>query len=318
MADNKQKNNPKNLSAKRMKIGVIGMGFVGGTTAHALSMVHEIFPYDKYKEPYCSKKNIEELAENSEAVFVCVPTPMKPSGEMDYSAIYDSLNLLDEELKNKERNPQDILTVVRSTAVSGTTDKLAEKYPFRFAFNPEFLREKHALEDMINTNRVVIGANNKEDYTKVKEIYEPLFPKAKYFHFTIREAEMAKYIANVMLTLQIAGANEIYQICKATGIDYDKIKEPILLDDRIGRNINVPGPDGDLGFGGKCFPKDLRALSYLAREYGYGPYLLEEVWRLNERLRKNKDWLNIPGATSGNNDFREEKSNKIDKDKEKK
>jgi UDPglucose 6-dehydrogenase len=307
MKKNKQKKFPK-PAAKDMKIGVIGMGFVGGTTATVLSQSHKIFPYDKYKEPYCSDKNIKDLAENSETVFVCVPTPMKISGEMDYSAIYNSLDLLDKEVKDKRRNPQDMLVVIRSTAVSGTTDKLSEKYDFHFAFNPEFLREKHALEDMVNTNRVVIGANTEEDYAKLEEIYKPLFPKAKYIHCTVKEAEMVKYSANVMLTLQIAGANEIYQICKATGIDYDKIKETILLDDRIGRNLEVPGHDGDLGFGGKCFPKDIRALTYLARECGYGPYLLEEVWRLNERVRKNKDWLNIPGATSGNVDFNKNKS----------
>jgi len=282
---------------------MVGMGFVGGTTANVLSKAHEIFPYDKYKEPYCSKKNIEELSKNSEAVFICVPTPMKPSGEMDYSAIYDSLDLLTKETKDKCRNLEDILVIIRSTAVSGTTDKLSGIYPFHFAFNPEFLREKHALEDMENTNRIVIGANSEKDYTKVEEIYKPLFPNAKCIHCGIKEAEMVKYSANVMLTLQIAGANEIYQICRAMGIDYDKIKETILLDDRIGRNIDVPGNDGDLGFGGKCFPKDLRALTYLAREYGYGPYLLEEAWRLNERVRKNKDWLNIPGATSENKNF---------------
>jgi UDPglucose 6-dehydrogenase len=299
---------------KKQKIGVIGMGFVGGTTAQVLAQAHEIFSYDKYKEPYCSEENIKKLAKNSEIVFICVPTPMKPSGEMDYSAIYDSLNLLSKEVKNNGRNPEDMLVVVRSTAVSGTTDKLNETYPFHFAFNPEFLREKHALEDMENTNRVVIGANTKEDYEKAEEIYKALFPNAKYIRCSIKEAEMVKYSANVMLTLQIAGANEIYQICQATGIDYDKIKETILLDDRIGRNLDVPGNDGDLGFGGKCFPKDLRALTYLARECGYGPYFLEEAWRLNERVRKNKDWLNIPGATSGNNNFKGEQE-KIGKEK---
>lgn len=286
-----------------MKIGILGMGFVGGTTAEVLSKIHKVFPYDKYKSNYSSKDNIEKLAENSEAVFVCVPTPMKPSGEMDYSAIYDSLSLLNNEAKKKERNLEEMLIIVRSTVVSGTTDKLAEEYPFHFAFNPEFLREKHALEDMINTNRVVIGAKTEEDSLKVEEIYKSLFPNAKYFHCKLREAEMIKYAANVMLTLQIAGANEIYQICKAVGIDYNRIKDVVLLDDRIGKNIEVPGNDGDLGFGGKCFPKDIRALTYLARENGYGPYLLEEVWRLNERVRKNKDWLNIPGATSENKEF---------------
>lgn len=281
------------------------MGFVGGTTAKIFSKSHEIFPYDKYKEPYCSKKNIEDLVENSEIIFLCVPTPMKPSGEMDYSAINNSLDFLKEEAKLKNKNLEDIMIVVRSTAVSGTTDRLAEDYPFRFSFNPEFLREKHALEDMENTRRVVIGANTLKDYLRVEEVYKPLFPDAKYFHCSVKEAEMVKYAANVMLTLQIAAANEIYQICDATEIDYNKIKNMILLDERIGRNINVPGPDGDFGFGGKCFPKDLRALTYLARECGYGAYFLEEAWRLNERVRKNKDWLNIPGATSGNKNFKD-------------
>ena len=193
--------------------------------------------------------------------------------------------------------------IIRSTAVSGTTDNLASKYPFNFAFNPEFLREKHALEDMKNTDRVVIGANRLEDYQKVEAIYKPIFPNAKYIHVNNKTAEMIKYANNAMLTGQIALANELYQICKAVGIDYNQIKDVLLLDDRIARNISVPGHDGDFGFGGKCLPKDLNALIYLSRENMHRPYLFEEVWRLNERFRKNKDWLDIPGATSENQDF---------------
>ncbi len=158
---------------------------------------------------------------------------------------------------------------------------------------------------MLNTNRVVIGANRDEDYNKVKEVYEPLFPNANYIRVDRKTAEMIKYAANVILTGQIAIANEIYQICKAVKIDYNKVKETILLDNRIGTNINVPGHDGNFGFGGKCFPKDLNALIYLARGNMYRPYLLEEIWRLNERVRKDKDWLEIPGATSENN-FKDE------------
>lgn len=88
------------------------------------------------------------------------------------------------------------------------------------------------------------------------------------------------------------------------GVDYETVKETILLDKRIGRNIDVPGHDGDFGFGGKCFPKDLRALIYRAREHYYDPYLLQEVWRLNEKVRKNRDWLGIPGATTDNMNFK--------------
>lgn len=266
------------------------MGVVGGATSEVLGKAHQIFPYDKYKKQY---KNFENLAE-SESIFICVPTPMKPSGEIDYSAIYDSLDLLTSIVKQGDKP----LVIIRSTAVSGTTDNLEEKYPFHFVFNPEFLTEKNALQDMLNTNKVIIGANRQEDYEKTKAIYSPLFPKAKYIHVNRKTAEMIKYVANVTLAGQIAIANEIYQICQSVGVDYETVKNTILLDDRIGRNISVPGPDGDFGFGGKCFPKDINALIYLSRENMYRSYLLEEIWRSNLTVRKNKDWLNIEGAIS--------------------
>lgn len=281
-----------------MKIGIIGMGFVGGTTAKILEKMHQILPYDLYKKKYQDSSKLS----GSEVVFICVPTPMRPSGEIDYSAIHNSLETLVSVTSNNKNKP---LVTIRSTAVSGTTDKLEEQYPFNFTFNPEFLRERHALEDMKGTDRIVIGANRKEDYEKIADIYRPIFPDAKYICVNRKTAEMIKYASNVMLTGQIALANEIYQICQSTDIDYDKVKNTLLMDNRIAKNIDVPGPDGNLGFGGKCFPKDLNALIYLARENMYRPYLLEEIWRLNEKVRKNKDWLNIPGATSKNNNFGE-------------
>jgi len=285
-----------------MKLGFIGMGVVGGTTAEVLGKVHEIFPYDKYKKEYQNKEGLKE----AEAVFICVPTPMKTSGEIDYSPMNNSLEMLVELTSNipKEKKP---LVIIRSTAVSGTTDFFEEKFPFHFVSNPEFLTEKNALKDMLDTNRIVIGANREEDYKKVKQIYEPIFPGAKYIYVNRKTAEMIKYSANVMLIGQIALANEIYQICRAVKVDYDELKDIVLLDKRIGKNINVPGPDGDFGFGGKCLPKDLNALIYRAQEKGYKPLLLKEIWESNKRFRKNKDWLDIPGATSENKKFEKEK-----------
>ncbi|VVB82874.1 UDP-glucose 6-dehydrogenase AglM [uncultured archaeon] len=284
-----------------MDLGIVGVGFVGGATAHVLKKAHNLYLYDKYKPPYNSQKNLEDLAKKSESIFICVPTPMKASGEIDYTNIHNSISQLFEETEKINRNPKDLLVIIRSTAVSGTTDELAKKYPFQFAFNPEFLREKYAIEDMEKTNRIVIGANEEESAEKLKQIYIPIFPNAHYTFVSRKTAEMIKYAANVTLAGQVAIANELYQICKATGVDYDSVKDAILLDERIGRNIDVPGPDGDFGFGGKCFPKDLNALIYLARDKNYRPYLLEELWRLNERVRKNPNWLNIEGATSSNN-----------------
>lgn len=290
-----------------MKVGIIGVGFVGGATAKVLEKAHELYLYDKYKDPYNSKDNLEKLAKNADCIFVSVPTPMQKSGAIDYTNIYNSVENLLTETEKAQRNPSDLLVIIRSTAVSGTTDKLAEKYPFKFAFNPEFLRENHAIEDMEKTNRVVIGANDAESAKKAIDVYKPVFPEAKYIVVNRKAAEMIKYAANGMLAAQVALANEMYQICKAVGVDYDVVKNTILLDERIGRNLDVPGPDKDFGFGGKCFPKDLNALIYLARENMYRPHLLEEVWRLNEKVRKNQDWLEIPGATSQNNFEEKEK-----------
>jgi UDPglucose 6-dehydrogenase len=226
---------------------------------------------------------------------------MKKNGAVDYSNLYDSIENLLNETNKLKRNPKDILVIIRSTAVSGTTDKLSKEYPFKFAFNPEFLREKYAIEDMEKTDRVVIGANDKESQEKLKQIYKPVFPNAKFFLTNTKTAEMVKYMANVMLTGQIALANQFYLACDSMGINYNEVKDIVLCDPRIGRNLDVPGPDGDLGFGGKCFPKDLRAFTYLIREFGLDSTLLDSIWNFNMQIRKNKDWLNIEGATSDKN-----------------
>ena len=154
---------------------------------------------------------------------------------------------------------------------------------------------------MRNTDRVVIGTFNAEAGGKIENTYREIFPDAKYILTNTKTAEMIKYAANVTLASQIAIANELYSICYALGIDYSAVRNSILHDSRIGNNTQVPGHDGDFGFGGKCFPKDLNALIHLARENHLRPYLLEEVWRLNLNVRKNKDWLDIKGATTINN-----------------
>lgn len=272
-----------------MKIGIIGKGFVGKATGSVLEKAHEVVYYDKYIDEY---KDLNVL-KNCDVIFLCVPTPMRQSGEIDYSIIKDSLN----SLMNVRKEGT---VVIRSTATSGTCKKLSEEYPFEFVSNPEFLREKHAEEDMLNTEKIVIGADDEKNFEIVKKVYFPIFPSVKYLNVDTKTAEMIKYASNVTLIGQIQLANEIYKICETLGVDYDKVKNTLLLDKRIGNNINVPGHDGDFGFGGKCFPKDLNALIYLAKEKGYTPTLLEEIWKTNERIRTNKDWLNIKGATSEN------------------
>lgn len=292
-----------------MQVGVYGIGFVGGATADVLEQAHTVHRYDafydpeRHEEPYNTDSSLEELTSLSDVVFFCLPTPMQPGGKIDYTPMHDSFKTFVGELERIGRPRDDVVGVIRSTAVSGTTDGFSQQYGLRLTFNPEFLREKTALEDMQSTDRVVIGSNDERDGLLVERVYRELFPSAKYHHMDTEEAEMVKYMANVMLLGQVALANQLYTLCEAGGLDYDRIKEVVLGDNRIGRNLDVPGPDGDFGFGGKCFPKDLNALRTWAREHGVEPWLLDAVWKLNLDVRSDHDWLNIPGATSENRDF---------------
>lgn len=295
----------------KMSVGVYGVGFVGGATADVLEQVHKVYRYDafynpkRHRQPWNTQEHLDNLAANSDVVFFCLPTPMEKSGEIDYRPMHSAFSEFVNALNRVGRKNDKVVGVIRSTAVSGTTDFFAKQYGLRLAFNPEFLRERTALEDMKSTSRVVIGSEDKRDGELVELVYRAVFPGAVYHHVDTREAEMVKYMANVMLAGQIALANEFWDICNVFGIDYGSVKRIVLEDERIGRNLDVPGPDGDRGFGGKCFPKDLNALCAFARKQGFNPELLEAVWRKNLAVRKKHDWLEIPGATSENKNFGE-------------
>ena len=293
----------------KMSVGVYGVGFVGGATADVLEQAHKVYRYDafyssqRHRQAWNSQKQLDELATGSDVVFFCLPTPMQSNDEIDYSPMHDSFQKFVRALDVSGRSKDSVVGVIRSTAVSGTTDFFAETYGLRLTFNPEFLRERTALEDMANTSRVVIGSRNEADGDLVEKMYREVFPNAVYHRIGTREAEMVKYMANGMLAAQVSFANEFLDICRAGGINYDLIKKLVLEDPRIGRNLDVPGPDGNRGFGGKCFPKDLNALRAWARKQGFNPWLLDAIWRKNLEVRGNKDWLDIPGATSKNSNF---------------
>lgn len=275
-----------------MKIGFIGLGYVGGTTYEVVKDHFETVPYDKYKKGF--ENNLEKLS-NCNIIFLAVPTPMQENGKIDLSIVNSALSDL-QNLKFEE-NPT---IVVRSTVVPGTTETLSKKYNFKFVFNPEFLREKHAIEDFYKSNRVILGSNDKENCEKITEVYSKFLPNAEYILTDFKTAETIKYASNTILATQIIMANELYKICDKLGVKYEDVKKILLLDERIAKNIDVPGPDGYFGFGGKCFPKDINAFIQMSKEYGYDPIFFEEVWKSNLRFREKCDWDDIKGATSKN------------------
>ena len=133
-------------------------------------------------------------------------------------------------------------------------------------------------------------------------MFKSIFPEKKYLRADWKTAETVKYFINSLLATKVSFANEIKQICDAIDVQYDEVKELALLDDRIGNtHLTVPGPDGSMGFGGTCFPKDLNCLIYFAAENGVTPLILKSVWEKNLSVRDNKDWLYKYGRTISEN-----------------
>ena len=265
-----------------MKIGVIGQGFVGTAVNEGLKPFFKIETFDINKDSTCS--SVTELSEKSDVIFVCLPTPMKIDGSCYLDIVEDTLLGLDiiKECKT---------IVVKSTIPPGTTEKWNKKFNYiQVVFNPEFLTEANSIEDYKNQNRIIIGGPRPAT-TKIKRIFAKAFPKVPIIKTGPTTAEMVKYFANCFLATKVSFANEMYQICESLDIDYDKVVEYVKYDERIGNtHLNVPGPDGDFGYGGHCFPKDIGALISLAHDLNVRPRMLTATECKNNDVRTNRDW----------------------------
>ena len=283
-----------------MKIGIVGNGFVGSAIMHGFVLhTDDIMIYDK--DPKRSTHDLGELILHSDVVFICVPTPMFASGECDLSIVEGVVDEIITSYPITHRRKDQVL-VIKSTVVPGTTERLAAKYPdMNFVFNPEFLTERKARLDFINTARIVLGSNNKKSLQKVEDLYRLRFPYTKIIKTDFGTAQLIKYMANCFFATKVSFMNEMYQICKAIDGNWDKALEGFITDGRIGNShIDVPGHDGDFGFGGKCFPKDLNAMIKRAEELGVSPDVMKGAWEKNKQVRQDLDWYDIPGAVSTN------------------
>ena len=265
-----------------MNLGIIGQGFVGTAVFEGLKEHFNIETFDIEKKSTC--KSIEELAAKSDVIFLCLPTPMEEDGSCHLGIIEPVLESLDN-LENNEK-----IIVVKSTVPPGTTEKWNKKYHMYIVFNPEFLTEANSIEDFKNQNRIIVGGPRPAS-TKVRRIFKKAFPKVPIIKTSSTIAEMVKYFTNCFLATKVSFANEMYEISKALDIDYDKVIEYAQYDTRIGNShLEVPGPDGDFGYGGHCFPKDVRALIDKAEKLGLIPLMLEATMTKNNIIRKNRDW----------------------------
>jgi UDPglucose 6-dehydrogenase len=276
------------------KLGIIGQGFVGSAVYEGMKNHFEVLAYDKDPNKFSNVESIFHIVESTTVTFLCVPTPMKRSGECDLSIVRKALNEISSVAT--ALSVQGYIVVIKSTIPPGTTDMLNQEYPnLDIVFNPEFLTEANAIEDYKNQNRIIVGGE-RPGSTKVKQIFAKAFPKVPIIKTSSTIAETIKYVTNTFLAMKVSYANEIYQLCHGLKIDYDKVIEYARYDDRLGNSHwSVPGPDGDFGFGGHCFPKDIAALQFVAKNMGIDDTMLSATIRKNEQVRTDLDWTKQVG-----------------------
>jgi nucleotide sugar dehydrogenase len=270
----------------KMNIGIIGQGFVGNAVFQKFKSFFKLYTYDLKKE-LCNS-SFDELKKNCRIIFICLPTPMNKDGSCDASLVKEVLSSL-----NK---CETTIVINKSTVPPGSTENFNKEFDnLQILFNPEFLTERNSIEDFNNQNRIILGGPRPAT-TRVKQIYSKVFPKAHIIKTGSKHAEMIKYFTNSFLTTKVSFANEMYELCKNLNLDYDKVVEYATLDSRLGKSHwAVPGPDGDFGFGGHCFPKDLSAIIKITNDLKTTNNVLKSVKKTNDKVRKNRDWENMKG-----------------------
>jgi UDPglucose 6-dehydrogenase len=289
-----------------MNIAIIGTGYVGLVTGTCFAEVgHHVICIDCNAEKIrllqsggmpIYEPGLEELVqknaaagrlrfttstregvEQSDIVFIAVPTPPLPDGSVDLSFMEGVARDIAGTMSGYK------IVVDKSTVPVKTGDKVAEtirrygkgKVEFDVVSNPEFLREGFAVEDFLNPDRVVIGVRSQRPVAAMKEVYAPF--KAPIIVTDINSAELIKHAANSFLALKISYANALSVLCEASGANVQEVANGMGMDARIGRQFL----DASLGFGGSCFPKDLSAFIKISEQLGYDFRLLKEVQRIN-------------------------------------
>ena len=228
--------------------------------------------------------NLSEAISNAKIVFIAVGTPMGDDGSADLQYVLAVAKSIGASM-NKE-----IVVVDKSTVPIGTADKVKAviqqeldkrntAVKFHVVSNPEFLKEGAAIDDFMKPDRVVIGADTTYAFDIMKQLYSPfLRTNDRFIKMDIRSAEMTKYAANAMLATKISFMNEIANICEKVGADANQVRIGIGSDKRIGYSFIYPGA----GYGGSCFPKDVKALKKIAEEYGCKANLITAVEHVND------------------------------------
>ncbi len=275
------------------KVSIIGLGFVGNAIYQSLKMKNMIegvslFGFDKYKNGGIG--SFEDCL-NTEIAFLALPTQYDYAlGEYDKSAIYAVCDLL-------EKNNYNGVVVIKSTVEPETTNKLSDKYSkLHFVHNPEFLTARTAIEDFHNQTHIVLGKGkncSNENLMKLKDFYAELYPSAEISLCTSLESESMKIFCNTFYSVKVQYFTELYLLCEKNGSNYNKIKEMMLKNGWINSmHTTVPGPDGQVSYGGLCFPKDTNALLKYMEKIDTPHKVLESTIDERNEMREDHDNCN--------------------------
>tara|TARA_R110000744_G_scaffold208518_1_gene327354 strand:+ start:464 stop:1342 length:879 start_codon:yes stop_codon:yes gene_type:complete len=285
------------------KIGIIGNGFVGSSVSFGFSPQTgcdgvNIKIYDKDESK--STHTINEVVNDSEYIFLSVPTPSNQDGSISLDIIYDVFeeihNVIDYTKPGDSSDTQPII-LLRSTVTPGTTREIQKKYPImRIVFNPEFLTERSAKLDFINQSRFVLGGSL-GDTDSVARLYQWRFGKhIPVIKTNYETAELIKYMNNTFFATKVSFMNEMKLVSDKIGATWEDCIDGFSLDGRIGHShLSVPGPDGKMGFGGSCFPKDIQAMINFMDTMGISSNVLKGSWKTNLEVRPEEDWKELKG-----------------------
>ncbi len=266
-----------------MKVGIIGYGFVGKALSSALKKDVKTFKIDP-----CLNTKISDLINFSPDIcFICVPTPMEEDGSQDISILKKVINeIYSCNLKS--------LIVLKSTVLPNYLKLFEKKIP-NIILNPEFLREKYASEDFINSNLILFGGQKKNTSLIVDFYKNHTLCKTKEYQCTdLITASLVKYAINTFLSNKVIFFNQLHNIFEGSGSQekWEKFVDLVSLDNRIGSShMQVPGLDGRFGFGGPCFPKDCNALIKYSDDIGKPFELLKKTQSINNKIRRKYEIL---------------------------